>query len=241
MRRLIIVCTVVGLVLVSNSATNAVAVESGGWASLDYSIALPAGASEYQHTHAEAGFDIATGTPVSTDDDYTQPYSYAYASISHSWGESEADTSQDYLGAANYASADGSVLESWGYGSTIYRLSFTLGTQETIDIGYTFSGNIWVDSSSTYGSAFSVGLCSIEIDDIQVYDSDPDWDDYVEVIGVGSASKDLSDSGTIPHVFEPGSHEIVIILDTYENAAVPEPTTICLLGLGGLSLLRRKR
>ena len=222
-------------------------VDSGGFVKLDYAITLPGSAtnvSEYQHTHAEAGFDILTGTPVDVDDDYTVPgYSYAYASTTHSWGESKADTAADYLRAENYASAGGSASESWGYGLAIYSLSFTLSTAQTIDVGYTLTGNVWAQSNIVGGSAFSVGLACIEIDNTMVYDSDPSWDDYVEVIGIGSASKDLSDSGNISHFFSVGSHEIAIFVDTYENAVVPAPGAILLgsIGIGLVGWLRRRR
>jgi len=228
------------LLAVSGTASGAL-VESGGWANVNYSISLPGSSTEYQHTHAEAGFDIATGTPISVDDDYGLPYSYSYASTSHSWGESEADTAADYLKASNYASADASVLESWGYGSTVYRVYFDLDTGQTIDIDYDFDGFIWVDSGNAAGSGFSTGLLSIEINGSPVYDSDPEWDDFVAVTGIGYDEMTLSDSGTISHLFAAGSHQIAFYVDTYENAAVPEPATICLLGLGGLGLLRRRK
>jgi len=246
MKKLITICAVVGLVLAVSGVVNAgLSVESGGWAQLDYTVSLPGNAtiiSEYQHTHAEAGFDISTGTPVSTMDDYTQTYSYADAYTSHSWGKSEADTVADYLRAENYASAGDGAYESWGYGSTVYRLDFSLPSATTVDIDYNFDGSIWVDSASPAGSGFSTGLASIWIDGTMEYDSDPSWDDYVEVIGIGSASKGLSDSGTIPYNFSAGSHEIAFFVDTYENAAVPAPGAILLggIGIGLVGWLRRR-
>jgi hypothetical protein len=247
MKKLVTIYTVIVLILaVSGVANAAPTVSSGGLAQLYYTVTLPPGAtsiSEYQHTHAEAGFDISTGTPVSTVDDYTQPYSVAFASTSHSWGFSKADTTMDYLSAENYASADGLAYESWGYGNTIYRLNFTLDNEATIDIEYALFGNVWAQSTIVGGSAFSVGLASIEIDGNMVYDSDPDWDDYVQVVGIGSAVKDLSDSGMISHLFNQGSHEIAILVDTYENAAIPAPAAILLggIGVGLVGWLRRRR
>jgi hypothetical protein len=248
MKNLIIICVVAITLLAVSGVVNAVpTVKSGGYLKLDYSVTLPVGAtgiSEYQHTHAEAGFDISTGLPVDVSDDYTVPgYSSAYASTSQSWGESKADTTADYLSAANYASAGGVSRESWGYGSTIYRLYFTLSGGATIDIDYELTGNVWAESTIVDGSAFSVGLASIRIDTIEVYDSDPLWDDYVEVNGIGSASKDLSDSGTISHLFGAGSHEIAFYVDTYENAAVPAPGAILLggIGIGIVGWLKRRR
>ena len=247
MKKLIAICAVAAMFLAVSGIASGEAVQSGGWANVDYTISsLPDNATERQHTHAEAGFDIATGTPVSVDDDYTTPgYSYAYAETSHSWGEGEADTSLDYLRAANYASAGGSALESWGYGSTVYRVDFTLDTAQTIDIGYLFTGKIWVDSDSSAGSGFSTGLLSIEIDDVLVYDSDPNCDHFVEVTGIGYEEKTLSDSGTISHQFATGAHQIAFFVDTYENAAVPEPSSavaiIGLLATGGALWWRRRR
>lgn len=233
----------VTLLAVSGTAIGDPFVESGGWANVVYTISLPGSPTEYQHTHAEAGFDIATGTPISVDDDYGLPYSYSYASTSHSWGESKADTGSDYLYAANYASADASVLESWGYGSTIYRVDFTLDAAQTIDIGYDFDGFISVDSDSAAGSGFSVGSLSIWIDDPGM-DGDPayDFDDFVAVTGIGYDSKDLSDSGTLSHPFAVGSHQIAFNVDTYENAVVPVPAAVLLgmLGLGAAGLKLRK-
>jgi len=247
MKKLITIYTVIGLILAVSSVANAApTVSSGGYARVDYTVTLPGSATdiiEYQHTHAEAGFDISTGTPVSTADDYTQPYSYAYASTLYSWGEGKADTTTDYLSAENYAAAGGLFPESWGYGLAIYRLSFILPTAQTIDIGYALTGNVWAQSTIVGGSAFSVGLASIEIDGAMVYDSDPYWDDYVEVVGIGSASKDISESGTISHLFGQGSHEIAIFVDTYENAAIPAPAAILLggIGVGLVGWLRRGR
>ena len=246
MRKLITICVIMTMILAVSGVANAAPnVSSGGWAQLDYTVTLPGATniSEYQHTHAEAGFDISTGTPVSTVDDYTQPYSYAYASTSHSWGEGKADTTADYLRAENYASAGGSAGESWGYGSTVYRLDFSLPCATSVDIDYVLTGNIWAQSSIAGGSAFSVGLAMIEIDGAMVYDSDPDWDDYVEVIGIGSASKNLADSGTISYSCAAGSHEIAFFVDTYENATVPAPGAILLggIGVGLVGWLRRRR
>jgi hypothetical protein len=248
MKKPITICVVATMLLTVGGVVNAgPTVESGGYLKLDYSVALPGSAtsiSEYQHTHAEAGFDISTGLPVDVKDDYTVPgYSSAYASTSHSWGESIADTTADYLSAENYASADGSVSESWGYGSTIYRLYFTLGSEETIDIDYDLTGNVWAESTSVDGSAFSLGLASIWIDGTMEYDSDPLWDDYVEVNGIGSAFKDLSDSGTISYLFDAGSHVVAFYMDTYENAMVPAPGAILLgsIGVGLVGWLKRRR
>ena len=192
MRKTMIICAAMTMFLAVSGTAIGDLVESGGWAQVDYTISLPGSPTEYQHTHAEAGFDIATGTPISEDDDYDLPNSSSYASTSKSWGESKADTGSDYLKAANYASADASVLESWGYGSTTYRVDFTLDTAQSIDIGYDFTGSIWVDSSSTAGSGFSAGLFAIEIDDLLVYDSDPEVDDFVAVTGIGKYEMGLS-------------------------------------------------
>jgi hypothetical protein len=248
MKNLIIICVVATMLLTVGGVVNAVpTVESGGYLKLDYSVTLPGsatGISEYQHTHAEAGFDISTGLPVDVKDDYTVPgYSSAYASTSQSWGESKADTTADYLSAANYASAGGVSRESWGYGSTIYRLYFTLSNEETIDIDYELTGDVWVESTIVDGSAFSVGLAGIWIDGTMEYDSDPFWDDYVEVNGIGSVSKDLSDSGTISYLFDAGSHEITFLVDTYENAVVPVPGAVLLggIGVGIVGWLKRRR
>jgi len=217
-------------------------VESGGYASLEYCITtLPGNATEYQHAHAEAGFDIATGTPVSVSDDYGYPIAYAYASTSNSWGAGQADADIDYLDAENYASADELVTESWGYGSTVYRVNFILDSEQTIGIGYTFEGYIWDDSISPYGEAFSTGLLSIEVDGVMLYDSDPEWDDFVEVFGIGYDEKDLYDEGNLCPTLDAGPHEIAFYVDTYENASVPEPATLCLLGLGSLLIGKRKK
>ena len=244
MKKLMTICVVMTMVLaVSGTAIGDPLVESGGWANVDYTISWLSSPTEYQHTHAEAGFDIATGTPISVDDDYGLPNSYSYASTSHSWGESEADTDSDYLYAANYASADASVLESWGYGSTVYRVDFTLDTAQTIDIGYEFDGFIWVNSGSTAGSGLSFGLLSIWIDDPGM-DGDPayDFDDYVAVTGIGYEEMTLSDSGTISHLFAAGLHQIAFNVDTYENALVPVPGAVLLgiLGLGAVGIKLRK-
>ena len=112
MRRITVICgTLTIFFAASGTATGDPIVESGGWANVDYTICLPGSPTEYQHTHAEAGFIVGPpGVTVDEDDNYTVPgYSEAYASTSHSWGESKADTGSDYLYAANYASADASV------------------------------------------------------------------------------------------------------------------------------------
>ncbi|MBN1457487.1 MAG: PEP-CTERM sorting domain-containing protein [Sedimentisphaerales bacterium] len=242
MRKTLIFFMVSVFLSTQSSAVLLPLVDSGGWASLDYCITtLPGTVTEYQHTHAEAGFDIATGTPVSVDDDYGLPISYAYASTSHSWGQSQADTGTDRLEAANYASADALVTESWGYGSTVYRVNFTLDMEQTIGIGYDFNGYVWVNSLSPDGAGFSTGLLAIEIDNVLVYDSDPEWDDFVEVIGVGYDELTLGDVGTLCPTLAAGPHEIAFFLDTYENAEVPEPATLCLLAFGSLLIGRRKK
>jgi len=246
MGRLKVIRTIcaIGLLLTVGGIASGVSVESGGQASLGYTITpLPAGAADYQHTHAEAGFDIATGTPVSVVDDYSLPNSEAFAETSHSWGRATGDTAADLLGAANYASAGGSALQSWGYASTVHRVEFTLDAEQTIDIAYAFDAVTWVDSSSTAGSGFSVALAAIAIDGGLVYDSDPDWDDYVAVTGIGYEEKTLSDSGTISQLLAPGPHQVAFFLDTYENAIVPEPLTMLGVfgGVAGLTGYLRRR
>ena len=222
----------------------ALPVESGGWVRIDYSVNLPLSASDisdYQHIHAEAGFDISAGLPVSVDDDYTIPSASASAATSHSWGRGEGDTNQDYLLAEVYASAEAPKLSSWGYCSTIFnQTNFTLSSEETIDIGYAFSGNIWANSSSHSASAFSAGWFSIWIDDysILLYENG----DCIDLVGLGSEAKDLSDSGVVSYHFTSGTHDIIYAMDIYANAAVPEPAgwLLLLLGLVGLIGIKKK-
>lgn len=234
------ILSAIAIFLFSAVTTYAIPVESHGTARLDYTINLPANiinVSEYQHTHAEAGLDISTGIPSDVSDDYTSPgFSSSIAQTTHSWGYAEADTANDYIETQHFASADSSVSESWGYGYPIYKLFFTLGAQETIDIGYSFNAHIWVNSMDDSGSAFSTALFSIYLDNYStlLYDPAPD---FVSVNGIGFQEKYLSDAGSISHVFGPGDHQIIYTLDSYGNAVVPEPGTLLLLCLGMIGLV----
>lgn len=237
-----LVITLAALLMISLFAGAAMAlplVQSQGWAELDYTVSVSG--APYVITHAEAGIDIQTGTPVATDHHGTDVDANAEIP-GYSWGHAEVDP--DYIYASSFASAEG---ESWGYGAAFAGLTFT--GSGIVDIDYEFTGRIQADSSVDFGSAVSIATLWIVIDPVYspggaiVDCADDYWyGDIMMVSGTDAQLRTLSDSGIFSYDFGPGDHEILLSVDSYNNAAVPIPGAAWLLGPGliGLAGLRKR-
>lgn len=224
-------------------------VESSGWIRFDYSFTPSVTTTPSQYIDVQAGYDLS-GSPYWDAHDSATPEAHAYVATptTHSWAEGTGDIDNNYLRGEVYASADGSTPGSWAYCDNFYKaINFHLDSAQTIEIGYTITGNLSGQSSSSVGSIYTAAAFSIQIDGITDDQGLYHVDEYAEVTlnGIGTNSLDLSSlaafSGTLSVDFEAGDHTIILAPDIYASAAVPEPATIMLFLLGVVGLMGIKR
>ena len=115
---------------------------------------------------------------------------------------------------------DNAVLNDTGYDLIIFE-EFSTPEGGTVQVE--------VDGTQRFEAAVSLGM----------FDVLPGVSNYINVAYI-----DLSDYGFAPgqttqYVKIFGSNSEFAVFGAFNN--IPEPATVCLLGLGGLSLIRRKR
>jgi len=172
-------------------------------------------------------------------------YTYAFASIGDSyWSYGGAETSDDYLYEQVYAIAN-ETTTPWAYAEAeAYRWgNFTASSDGWVEISADYE--LWQElSTGDVGeSAYGYAGAGLWLQNYSTYEWDQDVP-YLENSVWDGGYTNLSDAGTLTvAIYFNAGDSGFFQAGVYNGAEVqiPEPATLSLLGLGALSLVRRRK
>lgn len=139
------------------------------------------------------------------------------------------DGTLEYWVFADNGGAPGAIIDS-GFGQNIVRTGTGVIVLESYN-EFVYDFDMEQPVPLVAGSTYWLGLhlASDYIDRDEIY-----WETTNQGLGAFGSTGNESEGGTFDNWFNNGQHHAFYL-------TTPEPATVCLLGLGALSLLRRKR
>jgi hypothetical protein len=211
------------------------------WGSLDIT-----GDITWEFKVSESVVYVEDATGPDEDEDYYNGLDWvdtnAFASVPNAYGD--AYTDNDYLYEEVYAIAN-ETTSLWAFsGALAHRMGGFTALADgfvTISVDYELSQDLSTDNTGEWARGLARAV--LELKNWSLNDGDGDMASLENYVSDGGSMYGLEDSGTLTasvwfgegHYGEFGAYVL-----NEADVETPEPATIALLGLGALSLLRRK-
>jgi hypothetical protein len=245
MKKEILALMVICLVLTFSAASARAEAVSTSQARIDWTSLTISGditwSNKGSESHAYSEDDTGSDEDVQTESGWVN--TSAFASVYHASGN--ADTNDKYLYEEVYAIANDAIT-TWASCYEVYAWrwgSFTANSNGWVKFSADYKLSQDLETGYGYGNEWAYGYAEAGL----YLENDADWDQDMPVleneVWDGDSVTDLHKGILTVSLWFDAGNEGYFEAWVYNDAdvEVPEPTIICLLGLGVLGLLRRKR